>query len=143
MNATNFLENGWIDHLFRTASFPKPTALWVALFTGAPGDAGGGVEVTGGGYARVNHPPLNTNWTATQGGTAGPSTGTAGTTSNAAAVTYPAPTADWRTVTHCALFDAPTGGNPIVWGPLTSPRDILAGDPPPRFPAGAFQVTAS
>ena len=50
--ASDYLENKLIDHLFRAGTFAKPTALWVALFTGAPGDAGGGTEVSGGSYAR-------------------------------------------------------------------------------------------
>ena len=32
--ASDYLENKLIDHLFRAGTFAKPTALWVALFTG-------------------------------------------------------------------------------------------------------------
>src|SRR5262245_10711430 len=82
--ASDYLENLVIDHLFRTRTWTKPAALYVALFTAAPTDAGGGTEVTGGGYARVSVAPLDTNWNATQGGTAGNSSGAGGQTSNAA-----------------------------------------------------------
>jgi len=139
--ATDYLENLLIDHLFRTRTFAKPTALWVALFTGAPTDAGGGTEVTGGSYARVNLAPLDTNWTATQGGTSGNSSGTNGVTGNAVAITFPAPTADWGVVTHFAIMDANTAGNMLIWDVLTVSRNIISGDPAPLFPIGALQVS--
>jgi len=142
-NATNYLENKLVDHLFRTASLAKPAALWVALFTAAPSDAGGGTEVAGGGYGRVNVPPGDLNWAATQGGTSGVSSGTGGVTANAAVITFPVPSAAWGTVTHFAIFDAATGGNPLVWGPLVAARDILNGDPAPRFPANSLTVTVA
>jgi len=139
--ATDYLENQIIDHIFRTASFTKPTHLYVALFTAAPSDAGGGTEVTGGSYARVDLPPLNANWNATQGGTTGASSGTSGLTANATAITFPAPTANWGTVTHFAIMDAITSGNMLIWDALTASRTILNGDPAPSFAIGALQVT--
>jgi hypothetical protein len=141
--ASDYLENKLVDHLFRAATFAKPTALYVALLTAAPADIGGGTEVTGGAYARVNLAPSDTNWKATQGGTTGASSGSGGTTSNNVAITFPAPTANWGTVTHFGLYDAPTGGNLLVWDALTSPRTILNGDPAPSFPVDALQITVS
>jgi len=138
--ASDYLENLIIDHLFRTRTFAKPTALWVALFTAAPSDAGGGTEVSGGAYARVNLAPLDTNWTATQGGTSGNSSGTGGLTSNAVAVAFPAPTANWGTVSHFGIFDASSGGNLIIWDALTAPRPVYSGDPAPTFAVGALQI---
>jgi hypothetical protein len=139
--ATDYLENLIIDHIFRTATFTKPTALYLALFTAAPSDSGGGTEVTGGSYARVNLAPLNANWTATQGGTTGASSGSGGQTSNALAITFPAPTANWGTVTHFAIMDASSGGNMLIWDALTASRTILSGDPAPSFAVGALQIT--
>jgi hypothetical protein len=143
--ASDYLENKIIDHQFRSGTWAKPTALYVALFTAAPSDIGGGTEVVGGasGYARVNVPPLDTNWKATQGGVVGASSGSTGTTSNNVPVTYPAPTGNWGTVTHFGLFDAPTGGNLIIWDALTAPRTIINGDPAPSFPVDALQITVS
>jgi len=139
--ATDYLENLIIDHLFRTRTFAKPTALYLALFTAAPSDAGGGTEVAGGSYARVNLAPLDTNWNATQGGTSGNSSGSGGLTANAVAITFPAPTANWGTVTHFAIMDASTGGNMLMWDALTASRTILNGDPAPAFAVGTLQVT--
>lgn len=144
---TDYGENYWIDHMFRTRTLSKPTHWYVGLFTAGPTDAGGGTEVTGGSYARVDLAPLDANWTATQGGTSGNSSGTSGLTSNALAITFPAPTANWGTVTHYGLFDASTGGNLWVWDLLTTdgttpaPRTILSGDPAPQFAVGALQIS--
>jgi hypothetical protein len=140
MHASDYLENALIDHVFRTAAFAKPAALYVALFTATPTDAGGGTEVTGGAYARVSVPPGDATWTATQGGATGASTGTGGTTQNAAVIRFPAPTADWGTVTHLGIFDAVTAGRLLVWGPLSTPRPILSGESAPLFPIGALAV---
>jgi hypothetical protein len=42
------LPEGQIRAYLPTASFTKPTVLAVALYTAAPGDTGGGNEVSGG-----------------------------------------------------------------------------------------------
>lgn len=130
---SDYLEGELRKHIFRTGSFTKPTGLWVALFTSAPSDAGGGTEVSGGSYARVNVAPLDANWTATSS--------TDGVTSNASAVTFAAPTANWGTVTHFGIFDASTAGNLLVHGALTASRIINNGDAAPSFAAGALTVT--
>lgn len=139
--ATDYLENLVIDHLFRARTWAKPTAQYLALFTVAPSDTGGGTEVTGGSYARVNLAPSDTNWYATQGGTSGNSSGTTGLTANAVAIVFAAPTANWGTVTHFAIMDASSGGNMLIWDALTAPRTILNGDSAPSFAVGALQIT--
>lgn len=140
-NASDYLENLIIDHLFRAATWLKPSALWVALLTSAPTDAGGGTEVVGGSYGRVNLPPSNSNWTATQGGTTGISTGSSGLTANAVNIQFPAPTADWGLITHFKLMDAAVAGNMWAWGMVTAPQLIINGAPAPAFPAGGLVVT--
>ena len=91
----------------------------------------------------MNLAPLDTNWKATQGGTAGASSGAGGTTSNAVTITFPAPTANWGTVTHFSLFDAASGGNLLIWDALLAPRAINIGDAPPSFPVDTLQITVS
>ena len=139
--ASDYLENQIIDHIFRTATFTKPITLFVALFTAAPSDAGGGTEVTGGSYARVSILSIDTNWNATQGGTAGVSSGAGGLTDNAVVITFPVPTANWGLVTHFGIFDAGTAGNLYVHGVLTQAKTINNGDPAPNFPTGDIDVT--
>lgn len=139
--ASDYLENKLIDHIFRGTAFPKPAALHVGLFTVAPSDAGGGTEVSGGAYARVAVAPSDANWKATQGGTSGASSGTGGQTSNAVSIAYPVPTANWGTVVAIGIFDAPTAGNLLVWAPLAANRQIINGDPAPTFGVDALIVT--
>ena len=52
MSASNYAENKVLDHLLGTATFTRPTNVFLALFTSDPGEAGGGAEVAGLGYAR-------------------------------------------------------------------------------------------
>lgn len=130
---SDYLEGQLRAHIFRTASFTKPTTLAIGLFTAAPSDAGGGTEVSGGSYARVSANPLDANWTA--------ASSTDGVTTNAAAITFATPTANWGTVTHFGIYDATTAGNLLVWGALTASRVISNGDAAPSFAAGALSIT--
>jgi hypothetical protein len=138
---SNFLENKLIDHVFRNTAYTMPTTIYVGLYTAAPSDAGGGTEVTGGSYARVQVGPSTTAWNATQGGTAGASSGTGGQTANAADITFPAPTANWGVVTHFGIFDAATTGNLLFWAALAASKTINGGDAAPKFLTGALTVT--
>jgi len=138
---TDYLENKFADHLFRTTTYTQPTTLAVALYTAAPGETGGGTEVTGGSYARVANNPANANWNGTHGNTTGASSGTGGQVSNAGAITFPTPTANWGTVTHFGLLDATSGGNLLIYGALTASKTINNGDPAPSFNASALTFT--
>lgn len=133
--ATDYLEGKFIDHTFRTGTLSKPTGNYFGLLTAAPSDAGGGTEVAGGGYARVNVAPLDANFAA-------PSlSGGAMVTSNSNAITYPSPNASWGTVTHWAVFDAASAGNMLWWGTLAASKAVADGDPAPSWQPGAFQMT--
>jgi hypothetical protein len=135
---SDFLENRLLDHVFRDRQWTKPAAIYVALFTSSPSDAGGGTEVSGGSYARVQHG----TWEATQGGTpAAASNGTSGATQNSGTVVFPVPTANWGVVTHIGIFDAASGGNLLFHGPLAAPKTINNGDPAPSFAPGALDIT--
>ena len=147
---TDFCENKLIDWFFRAQALgitgatagagSGPATLHYALFTATPSDAGGGTEVTGGSYARVAVTSSAANMAATNGATltTNPSTGTTGTTSNNAAVTFPAPTANWGTITSFAVFDAATGGNMLIYGALSASKTVNNGDAAPSFPISAF-----
>lgn len=142
-NASDYLENQIVDHLFRGATFAKPATLYFGLLTTAQTDANTGTEVTGGSYARVAITPSNTNFTATQGGTSGASTGTGGNTTNAVAITFPAPTANWGSVSYYGIWDAVSGGNLLVWGALNTAKTINNGDAAPSFAIGNLSITAA
>jgi hypothetical protein len=138
---SDFLENKLVDHIFRNTAYTMPTTIYVSLFTAAPTDAGGGTEVTGGSYARVQVGPSTTAWNATQGGTSGASSGTGGVTANAADTVFPTPTANWGTVTHFGIHDAVSAGNLLLWAPLTASKTVNNGDAAPKFLSGALTVT--
>ena len=138
---SDFLENKLVDHLLRNTAYTMPTGIYVGLYTATPSDAGGGTEVTGGSYARVQVGPSTTAWNATQGGTSGASSGTGGQTANATDITFPAPTANWGVVTHFGIFDAASSGNLLMWAALTANKTINAGDAAPKFLSGALTVT--
>lgn len=110
---SDFLENKIIDHMLRNQAYTPPTTVYVALFTTATDDAGGGTEVTGGAYVRQD---------------AGLSAASGGASSNAADITFPQATADWGTVTHLALMDAESGGNMLMHTILDASKTINNGD---------------
>jgi hypothetical protein len=96
---SNYAENAVGNHLLRNTSLTSPTLVYLALFTAvSDAEAGTGTEVSGGSYAR-------------QAVTFGAPTN--GVFTNSSAVTFPAATGNWGTVSHCAIFDAVSTGNAI------------------------------
>jgi hypothetical protein len=124
---TNFSEDLVLDWLLTNGSATRPTAWYVALYTVAPGEAGGGTEVSGGSYAR-------TAVTFTVSGTA-PTTA-----SNSAAVEFPTATGSWGTVVAAGIFDASTSGNLLAFANLTTSKTVDSGDVL-RFNTGEIDVT--
>lgn len=128
---SDFLELELLDHVFGAAAYTAPVTLYVALYTAAPSDSGGGTEVTGGSYARVAVTNNATNFPAASGGAK----------SNGTAITFPAPTANWGTVVALAILDAASGGNFLAWADLTTNRVINNGDGAPKFAIGDLDLT--
>ena len=124
MSFTNFLETEILDHVFAGAAYTAPSTKYLALFTGAPGETGGGTEVTGGAYAR------QTVAFTTSGNT----------TSNNAAVEYHTATANYGTVTHVGVYDASSSGNLKAYAALSSNKTIETGDVF-RVPSGDLDIT--
>lgn len=100
---SDYLENATLNHVFRNTPLTSPAAVYVALYTAAPTDAGGGTQVSGGGYAR-------------QAVTFGAPSG--GVIANTAPVAFTVGASGWGNVTHIGYFDAATGGNLLSWAPL-------------------------
>jgi hypothetical protein len=141
---SNYLENQIIDWIMRGQSYSPPANLYIALYTTAPTAAGGGVEVSGGSYARVAVASNLANWAGTQGtATTTASTGTSGLTSNNSALTYPTPTAAWGTLVAFGVFDASTGGNMLFFAGLTTAKTINNGDSPPIFQSAQLTFSLS
>jgi hypothetical protein len=114
---SDYLEGKVLDHLFGIASYSAPATLYLALFTAAPSDSGGGTEVTGGSYARAAVTNNNTSWSRT-----------ADTVSNLNAIDFAAATGVWGTIGWVGVFDAVSGGNLLFWAPLTSTRTVTTSD---------------
>lgn len=124
---TNYSEDLVLDWLFTTASATRPTSWYVALYTVAPGETGGGTEVSGGSYAR-------TAVTFTVSGTA-PTTA-----SNSSAVEFPTATGSWGTIVAAGIFDADTSGNLLAFANLTTSKTVDSGDVL-RFNTGEIDIT--
>jgi hypothetical protein len=110
-NLSNYLENKVLDHFLGTTAYTMPTTVYIALYTAAPNDAGGGTEATGGSYAR-------------QAATFSAASG--GATSNATNVDFASMPA--ATIVAIGVHDAITSGNLLVWGTLSSNKALDAGD---------------
>jgi hypothetical protein len=126
---SDYLENKVLDQLFGGTQAPIPATLYFALFTTAPSDSGGGVEVSGNGYTRASLSNTTSNW---------PSA-TSGSKSNAAQITFPSATGNWGAVVGIGIFDALSGGNLLFWTTIPS-RSVVTGDVP-RFAAGGVTIT--
>ena len=118
---TDYLEKKILNAVGGQDTLPSLTT-YLALFTGAPGDTGGGTEVIGTGtnYSRVNFG----NWaTATSNFAAGT---TVMYTSNTA--TFPTATSAWGTPSCFAVFDTFSGGNMLFHASLSSAKPVATSD---------------
>lgn len=126
---TDYAENKLVDATLRAQAIGTPVTWYVALYTACPTDSTAGTEVTGGSYARVAVTAGLTQWAGTQSaGSTTASSGTGGTTSNNAAITFPTPTAGWGTVVCWGIVDASTAGNIWIYAALTVSKTINSGD---------------
>lgn len=112
---SDYAEKLLLDWMMTSGSATRPTAWYVALYTAAPSDSGGGTEVSGNGYSR-------------QSVTFDAASSPGGTTSNSAAVTFTASGGSWGTISHIGIFDASTSGNLLWHGAMTASKTIADGD---------------
>lgn len=142
---SNYWQNKNIDAFLRAQTALTPATAYVALDTTAGSAQACGTEVSGGAYGRVPVTSSLANWAGTQGaGTttaSSNSSGSTGTTSNNNAITFAAPTANWGTIVGFCVFDATSGGNLLLYAPLTTPKTVNSGDAAPSFAAGALTFT--
>lgn len=125
---SNYLRNKLLDHAFRGVNYPSPS-LWLALMATAPTNAGGGVEASYAGYARV----FSTTWTgnavAGDGSTYSP------------AHTFAQAFGTGGTINAIAVYDASTVGNLLVWAVLDYPLDLtISNNDVPRILASKFVI---
>lgn len=120
--ATNYLELKLLDHSLGTATYTKPTTVYLGLHTTDPGETGsttGEVSTSGTAYARQ---------TVTFAAAA------SGSAASNATVTFSAATASWGTIGYISINDASTAGNMLYYGAVTTSKAIDTGD--------TFQVTS-
>jgi len=124
---SDYLEDKVLDHVFGGNAYSAPSTLYVALFTVAPSDTGGGTEVSGGGYTRKTaaFSVSGTNPT---------------TASNTAAIEYPTATANYGTVVAVGVFDAASSGNLLAYANLSTSKVVSSGDIF-RFNTGDLDIT--
>jgi|TARA_B100001939_G_C16891407_1_gene595584 hypothetical protein len=124
---SDYLEDKVLDHVFGGSAYTAPSTLYVALYTVAPSDTGGGTEVSGGAYARqtATFSVSGTNPT---------------TASNTAAIEYPTATADYGTVVAVGVFDASSSGNLLAYANLSTSKVVSSGDIF-RFNTGDLDIT--
>lgn len=123
--ATNYLENQLANQILRATAFTPPAKTYIALHTANPTETGAVAEVPTGtwpSYARQD---------ASKGGTqssawSAPSDGVCNNTLQLLYAAYDG--AAPLTVTHFSIWDAVTGGNALVYAPLSSARTINPGD---------------
>jgi hypothetical protein len=127
---SNYLENKLLDHVYGGPDYPRPATVYVALFTAAPTDSGGGTEVSGPGYARVGVTNNATNWPASSGGSK----------SNGTTITFPTATGAWGSVGSFATYDSESGGNLLHWGTVDTPKSYDVDDVA-SFPPGTLVFT--
>ena len=112
---SDYAEKLLLDWMMTNGSATRPTAWYVALYTAAPSDSGGGTEVSGSGYAR-------------QAVTFAAASTPGGTTSNTGAVSFTAAGGSWGTISHIGIFDTLTSGNLLWHGSMTASKTIADGD---------------
>jgi len=133
MSKSNFTEVETLKYFLTNGVMAaRPTAWFASLHTADPGDTGA-AEVAGAGYS--NYARVAVTFAAPTSVDAGPST-----TSNTAALSYPALSGTGVTVTHCAVYDALTAGNMLYAGPLDVAKALVAGEVL-SFAAGELKPT--
>ena len=126
---SDYLETALLNVTLRGTAYTAPANVYVALFTSDPTDAGTGTQVSGGSYARVV-----ATFTAPSG--------TGGSITNNADITFPTATGSWGLVGWIGIFDALTGGNMLYYTPLDAAKQVDTGDVF-RIVTGNLSVTLS
>ncbi|MEX3555346.1 MAG: hypothetical protein VB131_01525 [Burkholderia gladioli] len=117
MSLSATIEQAVLKHFLGVQAYAMPTTVYLGLFTTTPSmpGGGGGVEVSGGAYARQ---PIAFSVAGSEPAIA----------NNTALVQFPTATTDWGVIAGAGLFDAATGGTLIDAGPLQVEKTIGKGD---------------
>ena len=120
---TNYFESGILNQVFRGISLTLPsTGVFIGLTSDSPSESAPAAnEISGNGYARVHVPTGNFD--------APVADGNGHKVVNNQAIDFPtANGGDWGYASGVIITDASSGGNVLMKGDLTTPRNILDGD---------------
>lgn len=127
---SGYSEDQILNHIFKNTSiFSSPTNVYISLHTADEGEIpDGSNEVGAADYARASTAPAD--WTVDASD--GPST-----VDNANTISFGDPQNNWGTVTHIAIWDAQSAGNPLtVTASLNSSKEVTQDTDELQFAAG-------
>lgn len=142
---SDYAENKLVDALLRGQSLGAPATWHLALYTTTCSDAGPGTEVSTAGtaYARQAVSASLAAWAGTQSaGSTVASTGSGGTTSNNATISWTQSAAAWGTVQAVGWMDAASSGNRWICIDLGTPLAVAGAGYTVSFQPGSltFQI---
>lgn len=111
MAMSDYLEAALLNEVLRNTGYTPPATVYLAMYTAAPSDSGGGTEVVGGSYARQA-----VTFAAPVGNTV----------SNSASLTFTNMPA--CTVVAIGIFDALTSGNLLFHHTLGTSKTYAAAE---------------
>jgi hypothetical protein len=125
-------EQAILNGVIQDPAYAGYATLYIGLSSTTPTETGTNfTEPSGGNYGRIS--TAAADWGAASGSAPA-------TKSNTAPKPFSAANADWAAganMTHFGLFTASSGGTPVWWGALTTPKPVLNGDTP-SFAIGAL-----
>lgn len=125
---TDSVNNKVLDCFFGGSPIVPTPTLHVGLSSLKANRAGKVVEPVGGSYARVGLRNDRVHFP----------DASFGTKSNAKAITFPSPSAEWGPIRCLFIADSPAGGNVLAMADLPGPRTIHGGDPAPTIAVHAL-----
>lgn len=137
-SASNYTEKNIINAIFRGIAYPLPVNTWVSLHTADPGEDGENEVNT---TAWPSYKRICAELTGDTG--TGWISPVDGVTKNANQLIFPTYNGSTAiTITHFAVYDAPDGGNMLVYAPLSTTR-IIAVDDVFLFDVNSINVAAA
>ena len=136
-SASDYLEQSLLNHIFRTDTFAKPSAIALALTSNIPTDSSLSELSNAGAYARKTLTQADANWSYQQ-------IGGSGVVYNNDLLEFTQASADWGYVSGAAVVDSATygAGNILYRGTIGTPRVIQEGDTL-RIPVSGLSVLVS
>lgn len=128
---SDYLENALFNATLRGGTYAG-AAVFAALFTTNPTDAGSGAELADSAYLRQR-----AHATVPSDGFTAPVNGSG---TNTRTLVFPAIVDTTVTITHWGLFDAQNGGNLLYHAPLQNPKTLDPSDVL-SFPVGSMVAT--